>query len=680
MQLIFYYNPNDKSQNHGINFSPEYDFRVEYCADGSGSADKSTYTFNANQEWEVRNDVYADDTIVSLSALVGENGSGKTHILRSILGITPYDDLKDPIEHKKRDQYVFVVKKDNHLYLYHKIEQGSFRIEQNTRSVFFLTHDTSIKSGKEEIRKNVAINGIFEKTSILYFTGSFYEKWATGISSLGAIRTAKMSPAAETTWASTYFETVINHNDNIHSADEDYYWRRYLKDFNVAEGFQRIMDLRFYKKLEEERNQNQDYESIFRRTQDGFKISFATVYGVLNSRSADYLNYKNGKNPWVRDKKIDSKYLSEDVFEEHVFWNGKVIERLYSQLSEEDRFSRYLYYNLLFELCIDKGEEIPDGVSSIDDAVKYIKSEIEDEKNRNNLRTREYYRNALEEIKELVYISESCDRVQNIYDPTDMAYDRSMRFFCGEESYTRFLNLIERSYQSGKTFLLKYLRLIQNDLSTGQRCLQNYASWLILLPEIQHIKGNEIEHLDDNILLLIDEIDLYLHPEWQRKIIYEFINQLKRIFSGSGKRIQIIITTHSPLCLCDVPSENTAYLYHDTEGYHIKERETNAQSFGREIYEIYKNSFFLSNTMGEYASQYVNGILKEIDDLREKVSNGNVFNAPEVEAFTESINSIDERAGIIGHGILKKHIERMLDWIRMDIRNKSSKGSTGGIK
>lgn len=49
-------------------------------------------------------------------------------------------------------------------------------------------------------------------------------------------------------------------------------------------------------------------------------------------------------------------------------------------------------------------------------------------------------------------------------------------------------------------------------------------------------------------IVLIDEIDMHLHPSWQRKILAS----LKKVFP----RIQFIVTTHSPAVLANVPREN----------------------------------------------------------------------------------------------------------------------------
>lgn len=69
---------------------------------------------------------------------------------------------------------------------------------------------------------------------------------------------------------------------------------------------------------------------------------------------------------------------------------------------------------------------------------------------------------------------------------------------------------------------------------------QHMAAWCgDLLYSITQIFGDYDDPLAARGLLLIDEIDLHLHPVWQR--------QLKRFLSETLPRFQILATTHSPL-------------------------------------------------------------------------------------------------------------------------------------
>lgn len=53
------------------------------------------------------------------------------------------------------------------------------------------------------------------------------------------------------------------------------------------------------------------------------------------------------------------------------------------------------------------------------------------------------------------------------------------------------------------------------------------------------IGTNVKESTFDNILLLIDEIDLYCHPSWQQKLLNHLIREVKFIFKE--KNVQIIL-------------------------------------------------------------------------------------------------------------------------------------------
>ena len=53
-------------------------------------------------------------------------------------------------------------------------------------------------------------------------------------------------------------------------------------------------------------------------------------------------------------------------------------------------------------------------------------------------------------------------------------------------------------------------------------------------------------------IILIDEIDMHLHPAWQKKIIHD----LREIFPN----VQFLFTTHSPSVLSHVPRENILML------------------------------------------------------------------------------------------------------------------------
>ena len=62
-------------------------------------------------------------------------------------------------------------------------------------------------------------------------------------------------------------------------------------------------------------------------------------------------------------------------------------------------------------------------------------------------------------------------------------------------------------------------------------------------------------------MVLIDEIDLHVHPRWQRTIM----NQLSKHFTN----VQFVATTHSPLMITSVSDVNVAVLQQPEAGDHV---------------------------------------------------------------------------------------------------------------
>lgn len=88
----------------------------------------------------------------------------------------------------------------------------------------------------------------------------------------------------------------------------------------------------------------------------------------------------------------------------------------------------------------------------------------------------------------------------------------------------------------------------------------------ILLGIIKEIEYRfpEINAVDFDSIIMIDEIDIHLHPQWQAKLV--------KILKETFPKAQIIATTHSPSVLQNATVEEIIPLYKDQNGnVHIKE-------------------------------------------------------------------------------------------------------------
>jgi len=97
--------------------------------------------------------------------------------------------------------------------------------------------------------------------------------------------------------------------------------------------------------------------------------------------------------------------------------------------------------------------------------------------------------------------------------------------------------------KEGKTFKA-------GQLSSGEKRLMEIAANIAYRLAIAN--PNVENPLDGFGIVLIDEIDMHLHPRWQRRVI----PQLRKTFPN----VQFVVTTHSPLVLQNVKQENVRLL------------------------------------------------------------------------------------------------------------------------
>lgn len=147
-------------------------------------------------------------------------------------------------------------------------------------------------------------------------------------------------------------------------------------------------------------------------------------------------------------------------------------------------------------------------------------------------------------------------------------------------------------------------------LSTGEIAFLRLFTHLYEALSIGNLTSYGEEKCTD-VLVILDEADLSLHPRWQQK----YVDWVTRFTSScaNGKGVQILITTHSPIMLSDFPKSNVLYLQEGKVSSHIDE-DKKVSTFGNNIHSLFLNSFFLEDegTMGAFAEKKINDILKQL--------------------------------------------------------------------
>lgn len=182
------------------------------------------------------------------------------------------------------------------------------------------------------------------------------------------------------------------------------------------------------------------------------------------------------------------------------------------------------------------------------------------------------------------------------------------RFRLTREQISEFLDLWEDYTIS--TFHLGHYFQFAWGMSSGEYTLFTQFSRMYSL-------SSEINE-KENCIFLIDEADITLHPEWQRKYCNWLIDFIRRTFSKCN--LQVIIASHSPIFLSDIPRENIIRLDNDGNQVEVKEK-----TFAANIYNLYKNNYIFNDgyfgcTIGDFAESKLLQIDEVLDILTEYVS------------------------------------------------------------
>ena len=143
--------------------------------------------------------------------------------------------------------------------------------------------------------------------------------------------------------------------------------------------------------------------------------------------------------------------------------------------------------------------------------------------------------------------------------------------------------------------------LTVNQLSDVEKCL--IAMICDLARRLAIANPLRKQPLDGEGVVLIDEIDLHLHPKWQRMVV----PRLLQVFPNC----QFIISTHSPHVITHVPPENL-YRLTQEKGRIIAKRPS--ESYGKNVDRILEDLMELETTRPDSVKAKLNDIFKKIDD------------------------------------------------------------------
>ncbi|MEZ9526621.1 AAA family ATPase [Enterovibrio norvegicus] len=213
--------------------------------------------------------------------------------------------------------------------------------------------------------------------------------------------------------------------------------------------------------------------------------------------------------------------------------------------------------------------------------------------------------NEFKDINELdaMFVLFKYQSIKNILlDISHMIYSaiRSGSSYTVDELSTFDANLIIKltsSISDLPSLMLSNFKYGWDGFSTGEFAKLNIFS------ELYNYIHNQNNKNVKNHLIVMDEVDLYLHPDWQRTFFSELLDFLK--FEFPEYTVQIILSTHSPIIISDFLPEDIVSL----ERCDGKTKLVDSFGFASNITDLYINGMHLSSTFGEHSKKAINQLL-----------------------------------------------------------------------
>ncbi len=152
-------------------------------------------------------------------------------------------------------------------------------------------------------------------------------------------------------------------------------------------------------------------------------------------------------------------------------------------------------------------------------------------------------------------------------------------------------------FENGPTF---------ENLSSGEK--QKIFTITTILYHIKNIAS--IEDGYKNINVVLDEIELYFHPEMQKDFISDLLSVIStdEYIKSNISFLNFSFITHSPFVLSDVTYNDVMAL--DGDGKQVKEI---GYCFASNIYDLLNSNFFMKSFMGRFAETKIDQVIAIIN-------------------------------------------------------------------
>ncbi|HDR4881559.1 AAA family ATPase [Bacillus cereus] len=594
-------------EEQGFNFDNRFKYHLKYN-EGNGKFElgiKPNHNYLEDFFQPENNNLEQLATIKNVTAIVGQNGAGKSSIVDFLKDNFGADDLREYEDESERYLYILREYKNSrmeHYICFSKEMKIDIKVDNET-SYFY------------EIRIGSGLPRNLKDTTLIYFSNVFDNK-------------------------NEYSnESMVNISTN-HLAGNFYnYQSNYIEGEGSSFKFQEVKrQIRFIQAVKSELKQ------------------FELPFKVPNQIDLTFIGIEN----YRKRNNLEERNIMGAISEV-----GLYIMRRGFQLpvGEEEKkiiigFTKCILNHLVRELGDMKFRRIIDFPFSL----------FQDENNESDERNKNDFIRLVRGIRRFSRVirkrneggNELADMLKDLTIFMLMFY-RSYRFrvefnkksiykisFALEElnggELEEFIDLYENCYLNHE-----FINFSWRNLSSGQKALINIYSRFYFVSNRWELTENPT----NDLIIFIDEGEVYLHPHWQGKLLNSLIEYFPVVFGNRSeeeqRNIQLILTSNSPFMLSDLPGTNIIFLKKEGEKtVVIGGLDEYNQTFAANIHSLLAHSFFMEDGVtGAFAKRKIN----EIVHLLVK---GNI------NRILQNEQKIERTINLIGEPVIRNKLSQML--------------------
>lgn len=598
-------NINDASFNLSFHYNVKTDVNTAY--------QKIKIDFTENEFYV---DNFYGNSLENITGIIGENGSGKTNILECIIQI-----LNGDYNNNNSIIQVFKNRINKTIHIYYLIY-----IEEN------LIHDYN--NWEFIVSGNISGYRILTPEFIPYFKKTNYVKRYIHNKKTDLNEFYVELKPVNKNFATIYFSPIYdNRYIDISNQHDIEYYDISTNNLNVedADGYVGIIDSNFwerhkYKNIERQLNFIVNNTSLNLNLPDRINVRFNKInFNYIDLNTYTNIFYKKIDKKFsekiieIRDK-IPDEYRSNDIYEIELLYKEKIklwfLRNLFNLFFLNISESKFSYDNKKFEKIVTENEiefevDFFSGITTFFESQNYINKA---------------------DFDFLKFINETY-RIINELALVDLDEDNEAFFDLRIEDAKYIMELygnFNRAFK--KSFNKSFIDIGWRNISSGEKLLLDFYSRLF---EVSKILTPEAKY----IYLLIDEGETTMHPVWQRS----YIDRISKICNDffQNKKVQVILTSHSPILISDFPKGNLVLLQNKVNSIGNKQLKILDQSdsigktLAANIHKIFTDSFFLNDGLiGEFIKNKINALIKSIDNKS--------LSENEIELAYKFISLIDE--------------------------------------